>query len=268
MNTLKLKCALTMIGVLFLIVSCKKSKIHREEEPAGTDEPVITEPVKKSLIPIKFESENLTINFKYIENSAFISEVNSSDGYRTRITYETQLPFKYLYRNNVHFKSIYFRKTANSDLKVTFFDVDGKVDTPTGSLLLTRDTKERLVSIQVSGKGPSYPYKESTWSYNSAGNVSEITVKGSSENVTPVRYTYDEKNGIFKNVHHAQLLFLEMGYSFFCADANNRLSYLNTDKPTENTEYVYQYNTDDYPTQFTIVQSKQTFKITYAELKQ
>lgn len=267
MNTLKLKCTLTMIGVIFLIVSCKKSKIHREE-PTDTDKPVIIDPVKKLLIPIKFESKNLTINIKYIENSALISEVNSSDGYRIRITYETQLPFKYLYRNNVHFKSIYFRKTTNTDLKVTFFDVDGKVDTPTGSLLLTRDAKEHLISIQTSGSGPSYPYKESIWLYSSDGNVSGIMIKGSPEDANPIKYTHDEKNGIFKNVKHAQLLFLEMGYNFFCADVNNRLSYLNTDKPTENTEYIYQYNTDDYPTQFTIVQSKQTFKITYAELKQ
>lgn len=268
MNTLKFKYVLTIVGIIFLIASCKKAKPRKEEKPVETDKPIITDPVKKQFIPIKLESENLIINLKYVENSALISEVNSSDGYSVKITYQDQLPFECLkYKSKIPFKSIYFRKTANTDLKVTFFDIDGKVDTPTGSLMLTRNTKEQLISIQASGDGPSYPYKESTWSYSSAGNVSGIIVKGSPNDASPIKYTHDEKNGIFKNVQHAQLLFLEMGYSFFCADTNNRLSYSNTDKPLENTDFSYQYNSDDYPKQFTILQSKQTFKITYTELK-
>nr|WP_294869853.1 hypothetical protein [uncultured Pedobacter sp.] len=267
MNTLKFKYILTIVGIIFLTSACKKSK-PKEEKPAETDKPVITDPDKKLFIPIKLESENLIINLKYVENSALISEVNSSDGYSVKITYQNQLPSECLkYKSNIPFKSIYFRKTANTDLKVTFFDIDGKVDTPTGSLMLTRNTKEQLISIQASGNGPSYPYKESTWSYSADGNVSGIIVKGSPNDTSPVKYTHDEKNGIFKNVQHAQLLFLELGYSFFCADINNRLSYLNTDKPLENTDFSYQYNNDDYPKQFTMIQSKQTFKISYAELK-
>nr|WP_068886511.1 hypothetical protein [Pedobacter panaciterrae] len=268
MSTLKFKYAITIAGIILVIASCKKSKSGKEEKPVETDKPVITDAVKKLFIPIKLESENLTINLKYSENSALISEINGSDGYSVKINYENQLPFKGLkYKNNLPFKSIYFRKISNTDLKVTLFDVDGKVEIPTGSLILTRNPKDQLTSIQGSGNGPSYPYKESTWSYSPAGNVSDITVKDSHIDTTPIRYTHDEKNGIFKNIQHAQLLFLEIGYSFFCADINNRTSYSNTDKPLENTDFIYQYNADDYPKQLTITQSKQTFKITYLELK-
>ncbi|ETZ20614.1 hypothetical protein [Pedobacter sp. V48] len=129
---------------------------------------------------------------------------------------------------------------------------------------MTRNNKEQLISIQASGDGP---HIHSIWSYSPAGNVSGIIVKGSPSDTSPIKYTHDEKNGVFKNVQHAQLLFLEMGYSFFCADVNNRLSYSNTDKPLENTDFSYQYNSDDYPKQITMLQSKQTFKITYTELK-
>ncbi|WP_449439810.1 hypothetical protein [Pedobacter steynii] len=268
MTTLKFKYTLAAIGLIFLIVSCKKRKIRKEEKPVETDKPVITDPVKKQLIPIKFESENLSINLKYIENTAFISEVNSSNGYSVKLTYESQLPYIFKHKNNIVFEAIYFAKTTSQDIKATFFDVDGRVSSPTGSLILKRDINEQLISILASGNGPSYPYKESSWSYTIAGNLSDIVVKNGAAETTPIKYTHDQKNGIFKNVKHAQLLFLEMGYSFFCADKNNRLSYLNTDKPSENTDFNYQYNTDDYPKQLTITQSKQTFKITYAELKE
>ncbi|ETZ20613.1 hypothetical protein [Pedobacter sp. V48] len=117
MNTLKFKYVLTIIGIIFLTASCKKNKPN-EEKPV---EPDIKDPVKKQFIPIKLESENLDINLKYIEKSALISEVNSSDGYSVKISYLDQLPFECLkYKSNIPFKSIYFRKTANTDLKVTF----------------------------------------------------------------------------------------------------------------------------------------------------
>ena len=268
MTTLKFKYTLAAIGLIFLIVSCKKRKIRKEEKPVETDKPVITDPVKKQLIPIKFESENLSINLKYIENTAFISEVNSSNGYSVKVTYESQLPYIFKHKNNIVFEAIYFAKTTSQDIKATFFDVDDKVSSPTGYLILKRDINEQLISILACGNDPSYPCKESSWSYTIAGNLSDIVVKNGATETTPIKYTHDQKNGIFKNVKHAQLLFLEMGYSFFCADKNNRLSYLNTDKPSENTDFNYQYNTDDYPKQLTITQSKQTFKITYAELKE
>jgi hypothetical protein len=50
MNTLKFKYILTIVGIIFLTTACKKSK-PKEEKPAETDKPVITDPVKNYLSP-------------------------------------------------------------------------------------------------------------------------------------------------------------------------------------------------------------------------
>lgn len=259
MNILKFKYIAIIAGIIFLITSCNKSKPRKEKE----EETVIEEPVKKLLIPIKLESKPLVINIKYYEGSAFISEIKSSDG-NFNITYKDQLPYtidKYI--NKVHTQYIDYRKTANKDSKITFFDVNDAVSTPTGSLILKQNIQNQVTAIQASGSGHSYPYNESEWHYSTSGNLSNITTKASS-----IKYTHDEKNGIFKNVQHTQLLFLAIDLPLFSSDMNNRLSYSNTDMPNENTDFEYKYNVDGYPTQFTIIKSKQTFTISYIELPQ
>lgn len=260
MNILKFKYIVIIAGIVFLITSCNKSKPRKEKE----EETVIKDPVKKLLVPVKLESKTLVINIKYYEGSAFISEIKSSDRYSYNIRYKDQLPYiidKYI--NKVPIQYIDYRRTANKDLKIVFFDVDGDLSTPTGSLILKQNIQNQVTAIQVSGNGYSYPYTESEWHYSPSGNLSNITVGASS-----IKYTHDEKNGIFKNVQHTQLLFLAIDLPFFSADMNNRLSYSNTDMPNENTDFEYKYNTDGYPTQFSIIKSKQTFTITYIELPQ
>ncbi|NRF40261.1 hypothetical protein [Pedobacter foliorum] len=265
MTILKFKCVAIISGVVLLISSCTKNKPPKEEK----DTPVVKEPLKKVLLPIKLESGNLVINLKYNENSTLISEVKTSDGYRFKPTYKDELPSQYdKYANKTLIQSIYCIRVPNKDLKVTFFNIDGQAYSPTGSLVLKQNLQNQISSILASGSGHSYPYKESECHYSSSGNLSDITIKNSPTNNTSITYTYDEKNGIFKNVQHCQLLFLAINFQLFSADVNNRLSYSNTGTPGENTNFTYQYNADGYPTQFTITKSKQTFKITYIELQQ
>lgn len=265
MNILKFKCIAIITGIVFLIPSCSKNKPNKEEK----DEPIIKEPIKELFLPIKLESGNLIITLKYKENSALISEVKTSDGYRFKIIYKDGLPSQYdKYAGKKLIQSIYCIRVPDKDLKVTFFDVDGQASTPTGFLLLKQNIQNQATAIQASGSGHSFPYQDSEWHYSSSGNLSSITINDSPTKTASIKYTHDEQNGIFKNAQHSQLLFLVLDFPLFSADANNRLSYSNTDTPSENTSFTYQYDADGYPTQYTTTKSKQTFKITYMKLQQ
>jgi len=265
MNILKFKCIAIIIGVVFLIPSCTKNRPNKEEK----DEPIIKEPIKELFLPIKLESDNLVITLKYNENSTHISEIKTSNGYRFKIIYKDGLPSQYdKYVGKKLIQSIYCIRVPDMDLKVTFFDVEGQASTPTGFLILKQNSQNQVTAIQASGSGHTFPYKDSEWYYSLSGNLSSITINDSPTKIASIKYTHDEQNGIFKNAQHCQLLFLVIDFPLFSADANNRLSHSNTDTPSENTSFTYQYDADGYPTQFTITKSKQTFKITYMKLQQ
>ncbi len=73
-----------------------------------------------------------------------------------------------------------------------------------------------------------------------------------SDNQKLFEYTYDAKNGIFKNVLYASLLFLEVPYEFFCPTSNNWLSQKNIPMPKEHIDFTYTYNADEYPSQMIV----------------
>jgi len=78
------------------------------------------------------------------------------------------------------------------------------------------------------------------------------------------RYTYDQKNGLFKNVANAQFIALETGDQFFLSSAHNLLSISGT-SPKNDLTCSYEYNTAAYPSliNWQTAQANMVFKVSY-----
>ena len=84
--------------------------------------------------------------------------------------------------------------------------------------------------------------------YITNGNVVK-TVESFAESLTEINYTFDNKNGIFKNVEGFQYL-IEEDNLFF--NRNNVTKEVTTaGDNTSTTNYSYEYNNKDYPTKQT-----------------
>lgn len=250
---------------LLMIAACKKTTNESLENNNPPDEPS----VQKVLIPVKFESAQLTVTLKYQENTANVVEIEGSEGYTTTISYKNQQPYEIKKsRNSNVFQLIDYVKDKEGRPKARCFDKNDAVYSPTGSYVLTYDQKDQLTKVMFY-KDNGELFKEAIMSYTS-GNITTRTLLDHPGLQKNLEYTCDLKNGIFKHIKYSERLFLESRYAFFHPGQNNLLNSVNTKAPTENAEYSYEYNTDNYPSQLSITvnKTKQTFKITYAELKE
>ncbi|WP_316793983.1 hypothetical protein [Pedobacter frigoris] len=243
-----------------LIISCKKSKSFKTDPI----QPPADQPAQKIFLPVKLESDKLAIYLKYQDNN--LTEIENSDGYKSQITYKNELPIKL--RRFKYDKPISFSEYSFSDAmktKISSFDEDGNLLTPTGHRLLTKNSANQIATISYFGADKKL-FKEQILTY-AASNLSDVSTNDVTSSLTTnFSYSYDSKNGIFKSIKHAQLLFLETGYDFFTHAINNPLSY---NSNTEKTTYTYKYNSENYPSELTITKNNksQTYKITYKEIK-
>jgi hypothetical protein len=245
-------------------MACKKiSSKKKEETGVPAEQPV------KTFVPLKFESDQLQITFKYQENTANLIEITGSDGYAMTITYKNQQPYEIKkMKNNKSFQLVDYVKDKQGLPKARAFDENGSVFTPTGYYILDYDQNQQLGKIRYY-KDNGELFRESTLSY-SLGNVTARIQSNYPGGSKSTHYTYDLKNGIFKHIKYPERLLLETRYPFFSAGQNNILSSTGIETPQENITYNYEYNADGYPSQLMITDHnvKQSFKVTYMELKQ
>ncbi len=254
--------ALFFIPLFIICVSCKKLP-NRETETVPPEEIGS----KKILIPVKIKSDKLTLTLDYQPGTASLTKISSTDKSQILITYKPIYYRVEQFKDNVLYHYADFLLSDNRTTRVHSFDSFGRVDVPTGNYTLGYNSADQLVNIKDYNAANEF-ILESVMSYSNVGNLSELKLTDNQGKTNVVEYAYDDKNGIFKNVKHSQLLFLEIAYPFLCPGSNNWLSCKNTKVPKEQVTYSYSYNTDDYPSRMVMEDSKgkQTFDITYAEL--
>lgn len=254
---------LVLAGHFLFLMACKKiSSKKREETGIPTEQPV------KRFVPLKLESNELQITFKYQENTSNLIEIAGSDGHTMTITYKNQQPYEIKkMKNNKSFQLVDYVKDKEGLPKARSFDENGAVFTPTGYYIFDYDQNQQLGKIRFY-KDNGELFRESTLSY-SLGNVT-TRIQSNYPGTKSIHYSYDLKNGIFKHIKYPERLFLETRYPFINAGQNNILSSAGAETPQENTTYNYEYNVDNYPSKITITDHnmKQSFKVTYMELKQ
>lgn len=249
---------------LFFTAACKKSSSKEQEI---TKEPPIDEHSGKELIPVKFESDHLVISLKYRENTTELIEISGSDGYATTITYKNQQPHIFIKsKSNKQFETVDYVWDKQGVPKARSFDDNGTVNIHKGSYVLTYDQNYLNKISYYTSNGALF--RETVLQYTS-GNLSNKTILDLPAQQQNISFSYDTKNGIFKHLKYAERLLPESRYSFLADGQHNRLSSSNTKNTQENTTCNYKYNSEDYPSELSLTTGnvKQTFKITYAELK-
>jgi len=256
---------ITLYSLLFFTVSCKKSSPKEQEI---TKEPPANEQGGKALIPVKFESDRLSISLQYRENTGELIEISGSDGYTTKITYKNQQPYVLIKsKSGNQFETVDYVWDKQGVPKARSFSDNGTVNIHKGSYVLTYDQNYLNRITYYTSNGTLF--RETVFQYT-AGNPTTKTILDLPEQQQNITRSYDTKNGIFKHLKYAERLFPETRYLFFTDGQNNPLSSSNSKFPQENVTCSYQYNKEDYPSELTLSHGseKQTFKITYTELKQ
>lgn len=212
-------------------------------ESSSDDEPII--PDTSSILPTKVDivysdGETETIEYTYSNNTLIKEE--SSDGYYT----------DYIYENNLLTEINYYDGPDDEILESYTYDSQERVST---------------ITINIIGVG-NYEYSQTYSADNSVITQSSITYPntdpstitisdGNITNSTEVSYytstnTYDNKNGIFKNVElREQLVTIDYENSnALNFTLNNLLSETiveNSTNQSENYSYTMTYTSFDYP---------------------
>jgi hypothetical protein len=93
--------------------------------------------------------------------------------------------------------------------------------------------------------------------------------KQDSKGTETENYTYDDKNGLFKNVKYVWLFAIEEQNKLFQSAMNNISSCSYPSSATKNQKITYTYNRDNYPENITsqVGTDKITYKVTYKTIK-
>lgn len=170
----------------------------------------------------------------------------------TDLTYDGNKLTDMVFSDGYSYKYIYV-----NDLLTTVEDYDGTTLESTASL--EYDSNNRLIKVTTVFTGANTIID--TFTHNSDGTITENENGGavyvytfSNGNEITQDHTngdndytsvYDDKNGVFKNIHQREVFQLLGNYAF----NNNLLSRTNTSglTPNENEEATYTYNSSNYP---------------------
>jgi len=115
--------------------------------------------------------------------------------------------------------------------------------------------------LELNSKGQVVKYYSSRLTYNADGTVAKTEYADGSTVTDVVTYTYDSKNGIYKNWNMPQW-FIASDDDYFQFFLHNAVSYEYKYNPTvpSNSDYTVTlsivYDADDYPTKITETDSK------------
>lgn len=254
--------SLLLTGTLSFLIACKKAGSTGAEQ----DRPVAEETAKKQMVPVRFESDQLTISMKYNPNSAELIEISGSDGYTTVITYKDHEPFEFKKtKQQVPYELVDYIKDKDGLLKARVFNQTGTAYIHKSSYTLRYDQDQMLLKVSYVSNS-NVPVKDLSFTYRSGNAETQIIQEYPGQPKT-IDLAYDTKNAVFKHLKYAERLFLESRYPFFNAGVHNLLK--SSEAGQIITSYDYQYNDNDYPSEITVPSGakKQTFKIIYTELK-
>jgi hypothetical protein len=215
-----------------LFVSCDKTDDKTEDEGNVAAD--------KVYLPKKYITPDYTVDFTY-DASKKLTKYSDSDGYIYSFTYNGNELISFESENEISKDTYTFTKQGN----VITLQITGEVgeDTFTDTQTLTVDNNGNLLNDGY------YSY-----TYDAKGNVTKMS--SADEQLI---YTYDDKNGMFKNLNLPKWVIVyflsEQGHI-----VNNATSFSYTDEefPEDNysAQIQYEYNADNYPTKGTMTSSE------------
>ncbi|QNK63178.1 hypothetical protein H7F33_01245 [Pedobacter sp. PAMC26386] len=247
------------------LTGCKK-----EEKKEGAPEkiiPPVVEAGNKKLIPVQLGTGKTKMVISYTEQMAF-SKIEYGDGRKIEFTYDKQgKPFEVLrFRNDEAVSSTSYGLDENGQvIKAKMFTIKGDRFLFAGSYELRYNALNKPAGISYFNAEDNLLDKQERL-YDEGGNLT--SEKGGIKNSASV-YSYDLKNGLFKQVNYAWLLTLEKENSLFHSGINNLLSYSNPSVPAIEQSFSYEYNANNYPEVINAVVNglKTSAKVVYKEIR-
>lgn len=230
--------------LLILVISaCGKKNQPTPEPPVdGGDKPGNS----KNLLPVKLEHARLQISMTYLNNSSLLATIVQSDGLTEKFSYTDQQSLKSYERynqNELVYMVDYAGDASGNVIKasqhlVTF---NGKVTTPLGYYIIQLNTGKNITDVKWYNLSDRL-LKTVLFNYSETGTIN--TMVNTSPEIKPISFSYDDKNGLFKNAVSCQFLALENPQPLFRSLKANILQQSGVSVPYQ---YSYTYNKDGYP---------------------
>jgi len=241
------------------VVSCKKDKATPENNLAGPGPSAQPEP--GIYIPAKLTSGKSNIIFSYTKAAA-LTKIDYENGDSTILKFNTAgkpLEFRSYESSKIVSASYYSRDLNGLITKAQVYRFVGKDEFKTGSYTITYGSDGKITTVAYYDK-ENRLLEEQQYGYTAEGNLA--TQKSA---LSDAAYSYDLKNGLFKNAGYAWLFALEKENSLFLSIVNNveRCTF-----PLENSGnqlMSYTYNNAGYPATITstVLGITATAKVTY-----
>ncbi len=228
------------------ILSCSTESNDSSENPDSTDNTLI-----KKIIYNAGTDDEYSETYSYDGNK--LISVDEGDGDKTIYTYENDLLIK-----EEHFLggevAAYTDIEYNSEekvIKLTEFWLEGSgINGRIYEHKITYNNETITDVLHVKDSDTEFELWDTTTFYHENENISRIA----DDNGYELIFTYDDKNGIFKNIHQIEVLNLlsnsEFGAGIY-SNTTNLTSFTEKDSNYPNgggTEtYIYTYNNMGYP---------------------
>jgi len=245
MKIQKLSLSILILWGCCFAVCCKKDK-------AAPKNPVAVSPPEQEqlpgvYVPKKLSTGKANMLFGYTKSGA-LTKVDYENGDSTVLKYNAEgkpLEFSCYETGKLILTTYYSRNADGWIIKAQTYKVTGKDQVKTGSYTVTYSGSQ-IAAILYYNKDNRL-LEEQQYSYTAAGN---LTAQKSP--LLTANYSYDLKNGLFKNVGYAWLFALEKENSLFLSGVNNIQNCSYPAESVSNQQLSYTYNTDGYPTAITI----------------
>jgi len=271
----------TTVYVILLIALSSLAACSKSTPPIAPEKPIVivpttppTTPVTPpptttipptstaKLLPVKLESATQSIVFKYIGESNSLLSADNGAGKKVIIMYkDNQMNGLLIHEaNKVHYVD-YYRDEQKRIVKVIQWTQTESDDIPMGSYSIEYNEQQQISVIKYYTNKDQL-LRTKLFAYALSTDQMGIVIETNGSEST--RYTYDQKNGLFKNVANVQFIALETGDHLFLSAEHNLLS-ISATTPKNDLTCSYEYNTDAYPSviNWKTPQANMLFKVSY-----
>lgn len=240
---------------------------------SDNEDGIYTDPNAK-LLPIKISYSKSNRSYYTYDASNRLIEILSSYKFDNEFvgSYSFLYEIKYTADNKVDslYKTMgpYQTRTTYVPNDTIGFDYDGLKITATSKFSVLEMTIDEQGQVLTASLKPTILSGGLSWErlyeYDSTGNISRCTLKYSTGETYVINYTYDNRNGIFKNVNTPQWLLVTQ------LDENCIINNEIYENGNMNTNISYKYSASGYPKSYTvryIDNTKITYTIDYKDIQ-
>lgn len=217
-------------------------------------------PAKMSL---SIDGESNGYDFMYDAQNRLVKVTETADVDTGSFKFSSNTTYSFEYTGNEISKVVEtdytnFNGSETNANTVYTFAKSGNTITLNYSRTSNGETSEGSESIQINDQGYLLNTEWEVYTYNAAGNLTELA----GDEYRTV-YEYDTKNGFLKNIKTPRwVMDYFLDFESFYVNNATKVSYTDDESPEDNEEYnvTYEYNAANYPTKMMVSGSTMTIQ--------